>query len=366
VLAASGCAAAATAVGVACIPDLPANEAEAGTDAGSRCGDGIIQLALGEQCDPGAATSTTCAGCRVTCAPDLQAFVWSGNNHCYWLDTHLATSLDQEAVAYCGTTAHVVTFASEDELSAVVTHLEAGSFWVGLDPVDPALAQPNEYTSLQLFEPGWSPTCSGCFAHTPTPTQPLPGATQGCVQAQSDLDASWQQSPCSDAGKLHVVCEREPVGVLSQRCDAGVCIDLAWTFGQKQYVYVSHAMTGDQAQQACFALGGTLVVLESRDEREQLWRELSHMPGVANPPTETWIGLALTDAGWAWANDAAADAYPSPWGDKQPKGNGSRAYLLQSTAPPPLLDTTLARNDEVSLTPYPFVCQLPGSADSGP
>jgi hypothetical protein len=281
------------------------------------------------------------------------------------VDPREATSLDL-AVAYCGNPAHVVTFASEAELGAVVGHLEAGAFWVGLDPIDPTLAQPNEYTSLQLFEPGWSPTCSGCYAHAATPSAPLPGPTQGCVEALPDLDASWQQYPCSDAGKLHVVCEREPVGVLSVRCDAGVCIDLAWTFGQKQYVYVSQKLAGDDAQQACVALGGTLVVLQSRDEREQLWRELSHMAGVTNPPTEVWIGLTLTDAGWMWANDAAVDAYPPPWGAAQPKGNGSRAYLLQSTLPPPLLDTTLARNDEVSLNTYPFVCQLPGSADSGP
>ena len=42
-----------------CMPDLPADSADADADGASawgsvpRCGDGIIQLGLGEQCDPG-------------------------------------------------------------------------------------------------------------------------------------------------------------------------------------------------------------------------------------------------------------------------------------------------------------------------
>ncbi|MGD0530581.1 MAG: hypothetical protein ABSE49_35935, partial [Polyangiaceae bacterium] len=56
------------------------------------------------------------------------------------------------------------------------------------------------------------------------------------------------------------------------------------------------------------------------------------------------------------------DAYPSPWGNKQPDGNGSRAYLVQeSTANPPLpLDTTLAHNDvDVVSGMVTSVCQVP-------
>ena len=155
-----------------------------------------------------------------------------------------------------------------------------------------------------------------------------------------------------------------PAGVQSQHCDGGVCIDLVWTFPQKQYVYVSQKLGGDEAESYCAGLGGTLVVLQSRDEREQLWRELSRMTGVG-VPTDIWIGLSLVDGGWVWDDGAGLDAYPSPFGDGQPKGIGSRAYLVQSSVLPIPLDTTLGHNDVVSTTPLPFVCQLPGS-DAGP
>jgi len=364
VLAAGGCAiAAAVAVAVGCIPDLPADTADAQAAAESgppRCGDGITQLGLGEQCDPGvlapeAAVGSCSKDCKMTCAT---GFVWSGNNHCYALDSRQAASLDQEAVNDCNGNGHVVTFASEEEVAAVTTSLGApDAFWMGLDPV---VGRTNAYTALALYEPGWSPTCHGCFAQA-APTSPLPGSPAGCVEAFSDPDASWQQYPCSDAGKIHVVCEREPsAGPQSQRCDAGTCIDLVWTFPRKHYVYVaSPKLGGDDAQSYCAALGGTLVILQSRDEREQLWRELSRMAGVGVPP-DIWIGLSLVDGGWTWGDDAGLDAYPSPFGDGQPKGIGSRAYLVQTLGPPQPLDTTLGHNDVASTTALAFVCELPG------
>ena len=369
----------------ACIPDLPADgspaaDASVDGDAGTagdasadaeaqappappRCGDGIVQLDLGEQCDPGTAPDASSAVCSETCqmtCPDAGGFVWPENNHCYSYDGTLAPGLDDQAANHClarPTGTHVVTFASEAEYQAVLGALQPGAFWVGLDPV---AGLPNEYTPFAIYEPGWTPTCPGCFAHTDNPTSPLPGAAAGtgCVEALPDA-AAWQQYPCSAAPKIGVVCEREPTGLLTQRCDAGVCIDLPSTHPQKRYVYVATKLGGDGAEAACETLGGTLVVLESRDEREQLWYALERMGGT---PGEFWIGMAQQQNGvWAWADDAGADAYPSPWGNKQPDGNGSRAYLLQQTAVDPTpLDTTLAHNDldgvSAKLT---FVCQVP-------
>lgn len=370
--------AAAVAAAGGCIPDLPANSdaPEAAAPPAPGCGDGIIELGLREQCDPGllaedAAVGSCTRDCKVTCAPAPVGFAWAvkpdaaggANNHCYTVDVRRATSLDPQATGYCTGGAHVVTFASDDELKAVTTHLAPDAFWVGLDPLGPS----NEYTAFALYEPGWAPTCPGCYAHAP-PMSPLPGPSALCVEAFSDLDASWQQYPCSgnDAG-IHVVCEREvTAGVQSRRCDAGVCIDLVWTFPQKHYVYVSQKLGGDDAEQTCAALGGTLVVLQSRDEREQLWRELSRMVGVG-VPTDIWIGLSLVDGGWVWDDGASLDAYPSPFGNGQPRGIGSRAYLVQSLGPPQPLDTTLGRNDEaVTGTLLPFVCQLLGEDGGGP
>lgn len=371
-------AAASLVAAFSCIPDLPSNLAspdEASIDApveegtlSPRCGDGIIQLDAGEQCDPGAglapdaAPDATYRGCTASCQFVCPGFLWPKNNHCYTLDSRLAGSLDEQASVYCqdlGANAHVVTFASDAEVSQVVSALAPGEFWVGLEPV---LGRSSAYTPLVLFEPGWTPTCPGCFAEAADAAAPLPGNGQACVAALGDAGGAWQQYPCSDAGKIQVVCEREPTGVLSQRCEAGVCIDLVWTHGQKSYVYVSTAQTGDVAEQQCESLGGTLVVLQSRDEREQLWHELGHL---TTAPGSVWIGLSQQGGDWVWADDAAADAYPSPWGDKQPAGNGSRAYLVQTLVPPTPVDTTLGKNDVSAQNTLAFVCQVP-PASVGP
>ncbi|MGD0530465.1 MAG: C-type lectin domain-containing protein, partial [Polyangiaceae bacterium] len=309
--------AAAGLVAFACIPDLPIGavvsdasvDREAGFDAGAdvdagpppappRCGDGIIQLDRGEQCDPGTAPSAVCTppgaspdsspGCQMVC-PDAGGFVWPGNNHCYSYDGTLAADLDTTAADHCANAAsgtHVVTFASEQEYQAVVAALQPGAFWVGFDPV---AGIPDEYTPLAVYEPGWAPTCPGCFAHTEDPTAPLPGATASCVEALADAGASWQQYPCSAAPKIGVLCEREPLGLETQKCDGGVCIDVPFTHAEKRYVYLATRMGGNAAETQCEALGGTLVVLESRDEREQLWFALYRMGGT---PGSFWIGLS--------------------------------------------------------------------------
>jgi hypothetical protein len=109
-------------------------------------------------------------------------------------------------------------------------------------------------------------------------------------------------------------------------------------------------------------LGGKLAVLESREEREELWHELSLL---MIPPARVWIGLAQRtegDAGvstWVWDDGTPAegpDAYAPPWGDGQPTDAGlsPRAYLNYD---PLVLDNTLARN--VARGQSPFVCQLP-------
>ena len=169
---------------------------------------------------------------------------------------------------------------------------------------------------------------------------------------------SWQQYACSDAGKLRVVCEREPTGAQSERCDGGVCIDLVWTHAQKRYVYVPTAKGADEAEKICGDSGGTLVVLQSRDEREQLWHELTRMTGN-KVPGSFWIGLSQRGGAWVWDDDAGVDAYPSPWGEKQPAGNGTHAYLIQTLTPPAPVDSTLAKADVSVTNTLPFVCQVP-------
>ena len=366
---------AAVLVGVSCIPDLAS---QGGSDAGSltdqiaadvaqpRCGDGVVQLTMGEQCDPGptagdAGANGCGADCRVQCDG---GFAWvqgnHHNDHCY-VDQALARDSIMVAANQCGAGAHLVTFASDEELAAVTGAIDAGAFWIGMEPYGTQAG----YYALADFEPGWATTCPGCFAHTTDPTKPLPGPDGGCVRGFGDIHRSWDQVACSDLVAHHVICEREPAGRLSTVCEAGVCIDLVWTFGAKRYVYVREVALSDDAEQHCRGLGGTLVVLESRDEREQLWKELAR-PNVGAPKV-IWIGLSVADGGsadagpWVWDDDVAADAYPSPWGDRQPRGDFPRAYLYQNNGGPPLLlDDTLGHDEPLAAAPkYPYVCQLP-------
>jgi hypothetical protein len=374
----------------ACVPDLPPDRGMAssgssgGTDDGgpipAGCGDGYIDLRAGEQCDPGAAgRGLTVFGCNPDCTmqcPGDAGFLWTKNNHCYELAgtaTSLYTGADRRVCGALPGTAHVVTFASEEEFRAVAPGVNTGWFWVGLQ--EPA--NNNDYVSLAALEPGWVGPCPGCYVHSADLTMGLPKSTvtgtgaDYCVQAASDLgQRSWQMVPCTGlSAGLPVVCEREPVGTQARPCDAGTCFDLVWTLGTKTYVYVAAPSPADEAEAACRGLGGRLVVLRSRDEREQLWKELGKQMLV---PASVWIGLSVaggSDAGasdaspasWKWDDDASVAAYESPWGYAQPRTQANRsprAYL--ATEQPAASDNTTARNDGLP-TPaaLPFVCEVP-------
>lgn|GEM_PF-2719380 len=380
-LAVAGASAVVVAIAAAaCIPDLPADPS---TPPPPGCGDGYVDLDAGEQCDPGTGVPAGTGGCTATCRVQCSGLLWSANDHCYELAPQTAGSLF-EAAQHCGDlgdNAHVVTFASDDEFDTVagyVSGVDAGPFWVGID----------NRVSVAPFEPGWSPNCPGCYAHAVDTTAPLPrldasapdGAplAEGCVRAFSDTRVqSWQQVPCSGAPRIRVVCEREPVGRQSRPCDAGICVDLTLTHAAKRYVYVPSPATADEADPACTAMGGRLVVLRSQDEREQLWLQLSRLDAV---PPAVWIGLSLSDAGaaddggpgdeagaedgapsWVWGDGVPASVYPSEWAVAQPSSSPSshvRAFLLHQGAPQ-TLDDTLARNDQPSLTSLPYVCEVP-------
>jgi hypothetical protein len=353
----------------ACIANLPLNgpaATAAAVSAESSCDDGYIDLSIGEQCDPGpTAGDAGLAGCTDQCKMQCPGgFVWSQNNHCYLVSGGTTSTFDMDAINRCAAMGgHVVTFASDAEFQAVARSFDAGAHWVGLEPSDPP------YDSVVAYEPGWSTTCSGCFAHSGDPTEPLArydgdpdSGAEDCVQAVTGADAGpWLKYPCTSGAPLHVVCEREPVGFQSQQCDAGVCIDLVATFGTKRYVYEDQPASPDGAQQTCQSLGGRLVTLDSRDEREQLWLELSKLPESPSS-IAIWIGLSLgADGGsaWTWDDGQPLGARPSPWGDREPRAPSAttspRAYLEHFATPP--LDDTLARN-EGPIATLPFVCEI--------
>jgi hypothetical protein len=411
VVAACAVAGGAIATVASCIPDLTfLTPAEAGAE--GLCGNNVIDLDAGEQCDPGkvmgdAAVSGCSAHCRMDCP---NGFTWTKNNHCYQhvrffsAATAAATAFEQPmqsgggrggdltnplfppASNLCTGGSHVVTFASDEEFQQVVESLDGGPFWVGLHTA------PDQFNPVHGFEPGWSPTCGGCYAHTPTPEMALslfPGASADsgsyCVIASPDPTGAtpWEQYPCSPTAtfrQFEVLCESEPVGRLSTPCEAGECFELVWTYGKKRYVYRATPASPDAAKNACEMLGGRLVVLLARDEREQLWGALSQ---VTPPPHRVWIGLSQVDGGgafparqadWVWEDGTLAPpngggAHPSEWAINQPNPlaippfTTPRAFLEQQR----LLgvDDTLARNDQslvsstmnVAIT-LPYVCEF--------
>jgi hypothetical protein len=357
----------------ACIADLPPDQTAPSppTNLG-QCGDGYIDLAAGEECDPGTPDAAS-AGCSARCKVLCSGLKWAINDHCYEATSDTAASLQGGASSRCAAfrgLGHVVTFASEREFDSVSRYLEdadAGAFWVGL------WQAPDRFNSVSAYEPGWSDTCPGCYAHTLDPKAPLPRSPEaiadpgaaGCVEGLPDSGkGTWLQYPCSGAGRLAIVCEHEPEGVHSTTCEAGICVELVATHTAKTYVYEPLAQTWTDAEAQCRSLGGTLVVLDSRDEREQLWLELSRL---RVPPTRIWIGLAPAEPAepdasrWIWDDDAdAPDAHPSPWGIGQPSRDAP-AFLLHSPTQPPV-DDTLAHTDP-SIHALPYVCQILTSAD---
>lgn len=392
----------------ACIPDLPASPSEQA----ALCGDSVIEFDAGETCDPGPgagdATIGNCANCNVECPAGLK---WT-NNHCYQLipgflspPTNgrggmfpLGGPLSLSQLCRQG---HLVTFAGEEEFQAVTGFFDASSYWVGLEtaPASPAtlptsLAAPPRYVSVAPYEPGWQPMCRGCYAHTPDPNGPLPetpeasidGGSEDCVVALSaDSDAAWHQYPCSSLPLYRppfsltlpprVICEVEPVGTQWTDCDAGICIELVKTYGKKRYVYGAKPVSATDAPKACAAQGGQLVILQSADEREQLWRELSRVPMAPSGAWGVWIGLAQVGAAsrrglptWAWEDGVADDGtYPSPWAVGQGLGGPGRtprAFLWHSTPPGP--DDTLAHDDQPPTTLLPYVCEIAvGTGEAG-
>jgi hypothetical protein len=256
------------------------------------------------------------------------------------------------ALAGCGSaSAHVVTFASANELTTVyrrVAPVDSG-FWIDLETVPNSGAYQVPQPVDHDLEPGWAGNCPGCFAQNPLDAS---FRDQICVTGHRTLD-TWLPTFC-DVDRT-VICEREPPGNVAQICTGGLCINLRAAFGAKRYLYVFQEANPDDARAACEGLmGGHLVILGSPEEREQLWHALA---ALSTPPAQFWIGLARGDAGWVWDDGTTLDAAPAPWGIGQPAMTGiDRAYLWQFASQS---DSQLAHNTADGGVPLlPFVCEL--------
>ncbi len=334
-----------------CLPDLTAATVTPGdADAPpppppTGCGDGFIDLEAGEECDPGDAGAQGCTSqCKVSCGT---SFVDPLTRHCYFVPQDEAGTFTQAGGRCAGQKAHPVTFVSEEEFIAVTGSSLPPAFWVGLQS-----AQPSVYVASNPTEPGWAPftECSGCYAHlknadldTTLPRINADGGG-GCVVGVRG-SGTWYSANCTNPERI--VCEREPPGSRARQVNDGWDIDVPATFGLKHYFFSPLQTPAWIAEQSCRqwndAGTGRLVVFGSREEREQLLKEVIEVSGQSD--IQFWIGLywlTPVDAGadaapggsWVWDDGQPLDptvGHPLPWGDKAPETNGpGRAFVHAS------------------------------------
>ncbi len=366
-----GTSGAALMTATSCLPDLvPATVSALETGPPSQptslpavCGDGVVDLDAGEECDPGEAGAFGCEACKVGCEDG--GLRDDASSHCYFRLSD-NPSYEQAVLACENAGAHLVTFVSEDEYQRVFAWRRS-PFWVGLklDIAGGGLA----YEGLAR-EPGWSRNCTGCYAHLDAGESQFPRiggrdagiGSLGCVGAAASNEP-WYTVPCDlsrflPAG-LSVVCEREPRGFTAHPCIGGTCAT-ARTTGSR-YLYIPIKVTAQEALDGCRAIGAKLVVFETREEREELAKELlSVLP--QSPTPQMWVGLtratgsgidASSSGNWAWANGAPMETYSLEWGDNEPKVGGWAWMYL----PASLYDTQLLHSDD-GTSKLPYVCEL--------
>ena len=362
----------------ACLPALdPIKSAPDATDESpnvllpSGCGDGVIETLddggdAGESCDPGDASPAGCEACQVVCSGALDEA-----GHCYFLaeDTDDSTS----ARGACERqSAHLVTFSSQREVDFVADFLagrDAGDahYWVNLSMQPGRLeGAGSPYGPLGPSEPGWpgSPSpCHGCFAvgadASTNEFALFPDASRAdalCLVAVAVAvpDAGWLRVACKDGPVFKTVCERQPAGQRLFYCGGPYCSTVPATAGRKRYVISIEEVTAEAADVDCRSrYGGTLAILDSREEREQLATEIKKL---FPQPISLWIGLSQKDGGaWTWDDGQPDDGLrrPRPWGEDQPStsanANANRGAGRAFLAMPDNLGTDGVRRFDTQL-----------------
>ncbi len=356
---------------VACLPDPDRAQLDAGptpdAKAPGACGDGFIDSTTdgsAEECDPGqAGKDNGCSpSCRVLCAGGVIDPV---TKHCYFRLPQKTTS-EGDARKACKLPGHVITFVSDNEVAFLADAGFSSGFWIGLSYFGGQLGYQSDDNSSG--EPGWiyptnSAACPGCYARTGSdasayfpPLGPDAGILPECVYAASLTE--WHHSPCNitpqqDGGEAHdTLCEREPPGTRATVCNGGICITVAQT--QKRYLFVPSDTSADDAKSSCEALSGNLVLFDSREEREQLAREIAKYTG--DEGASFWVGLAAGANGtYTWDDGKAEAARPPLFGiDAGTPTPGARVFIsLRPTDP---IDIGLGHAD-VPQSLHTYVCE---------
>ncbi len=360
---------AAAAIGIAQVACLP-NPDRAPLDAGQTpdakapgaCGDGFIDPAIdgsAEECDPGLTSKDN--GCSPSCRVECKGGVIDPlTKHCYFRLQKNTSEGDGRNACKLPYGGHVVTFASDDEVAFLADAGFSSGFWIGLAYFGGQLGYQSDDNASG--EPGWiypknSAACPGCYARTGSDASayfpPLDGSvTPDCVYAASLTE--WHHSPCNGAQPLDTLCEREPPGTRATVCNGGICITVAQTQSTKRYLFVPSDTTADDAKSSCEALAGTLVLFDTREEREQLAREIARYTG--DEGASFWVGLAANAAGtYTWDDGKSESARPPLFGiDAGAPSPGARVFIsLRPTDP---IDIGLGHAD-VPQSQHTYVCQ---------
>jgi hypothetical protein len=328
-------------VALSCLPDVEIPT----VTAPKACGDGVVEIALDEQCDPGdgGAGAVGCTSdCRIDCDGGV-ADPW--RHHCYY-SIPPKSSL-QSAQQSCGAdNGHLVTFGSINELGFVTSSvLDAAAAWIDLQRNGDA----GEY-STSNGETGFSSKCPGCWAQQNNGMFVAGDAGGGpCLAFTRDLQGAWFTIPCSlGIFSLPVICEREAPGRAAGPCEAGTCMEVAATANTSAYV-VGGKKTFDDASAACKAMGGGLLVLESPEEREDVARALA-AAGIG----DVWVDLSATQPGsWTWGVNVPLASLPNPWAEGEPAASTGHGFLSMDTR----YDTRLVHVDTMG-NMHAFVCEI--------
>lgn len=360
---------------VACLPDpdRPVSDAGSKGDASlalRACGDGFIDPTIDgapEECDPGQGLKAA-VGCSAACRVECEGGVIDPvTKHCYF---RLSPSSEPNSRALCGdprTQAHVVTFASDREVAFLLDAGFASQFWVGLTYHVDRLGYTSENDSNG--EPGWnfpgttgnpiSASCPGCYARTGSdastyfpPLGPDASAPAECVYVDSPTE--WHHSPCGQNEHRDTLCEREPPGSRATVCNGGICITVAQT--TKRYLFVPSDTTADDAKTSCESLSpnGHLVMFDTREEREQLSRELAQYTGMDG--ASFWVGLSADPSGaFTWDDGKKDTERPPLFGiDAGAASPGARVFvsILSTDA----IDKGLGHTDDPKNL-HTYVCE---------